>query len=153
MYDGTLRLFLAERVNVGFADNVSMVVAKHIHEVGTAVDGTIWQIQGWLKTWSETSIPRFQNGGCLSNKPKALKYIKITVQNQTIRIEETVKYLAILLENKLKFKVHMEYVKKKSPHFRECYQIWGDPDTSPSCCCFETLDRSCPNPLLYVLWR
>lgn len=59
-----------------------------------------------------TSITRSQNASRFDNKAK--EYIKILVGNQTIRSKEAIKFLGVKLNSRLKFKMHVEYIVKKT---------------------------------------
>lgn len=51
MYDEIFRLHLAERVKVvTFADDIAVVVAKHIHKIEAAANEAIWKNESWLET-------------------------------------------------------------------------------------------------------
>ena len=115
MYDGVLRLPLPQGVKIiGFADDIAVVtVAKHIHEIESATNEAIEKIEDWLGT-AGLELAGHKTEAVLITSRKAVEYANIRVGNQTIRSKEALKYLGVMLDNRLRFKTHVEYSSKKA---------------------------------------
>lgn len=115
MYDGLLRLKLSKGVKiVGFADDIAIVaVAEHIHEVEVATCEAIIQIRRWLKN-AEFKLAEHRTEAVLITGRKNVEYLSIQVEEQTILSKESLKYLGVMLDNRLSYKEHVGFVNKKA---------------------------------------
>lgn len=115
MYDGVLRLALPRGVKViGFADDIAVVtVAKHIHEVETATNKAILTIRNWLET-AGLELADHKTEAVLITGRKSLEYISIRAGRQIIASKDAIKYLGVVIDNRLQFKAHVEYTKNKA---------------------------------------
>lgn len=115
MYDDVLRLCLPPGVKIiGFADDIAIVaVAKHIHQVEAATNIAIAQVQAWLESAS-LELAGHKTEAVLITSRKTVEFINVKVGNQTIKSTRSLKYLGVMIDNKLSFKEHIEYVSKKA---------------------------------------
>lgn len=115
MYDGVLRLALPQGVKIfGFADDIALVtVAKHIHEIETATNEAVAKIKDWLVS-AGLELADHKTEAVLITSRKTIEYVNIRVGNQNIRSKEAIKYLGVMIDNRLQFKVHVEYSSKKA---------------------------------------
>lgn len=115
MYDAVLRLNLPNRTQIiGFADDIAIVtVAKHIHEVELQMDAAIQKVRQWLQS-ANLTLAEQKTEAVLITSRKKIEYINVKVGEQTIRSKPYIKYLGVILDNKLNFKPHVEHVTKKA---------------------------------------
>ena len=115
MYDRILRLPVPRNVKViGFADDIAViVVAKHIQEVEIAANDAIILIRRWLEA-VKLSLAEHKTEAVLITSRKVPETIRIEVGDRTIESTQCVKYLGVMLDNRLSFKRHLEYASKKA---------------------------------------
>lgn len=115
MYNGVLRLKLPRGVKVvGFADDIGVVaVAKEIEEVEAATNEAIMEIKRWLESAS-LELADHKTEAVLITSRKKIEYMTIRVGEQIINSKESIKYLGVMLDNRLKFRPHIEYSSKKA---------------------------------------
>lgn len=115
MYDGVLRLPLPRKVKiVGFADDIAVVtVAKQINEVESATNVAISQIKSWLGS-AGLELADHKTEAVLITSRKSVEYMNVQVGTQIIRSKEAVKYLGVMIDNRLQFKQHVHYSSKKA---------------------------------------
>lgn len=115
MYDGVLRLKLPKGVKIiGFADDIALViVAKYIHELEALANEAIALIRQWLEE-ARLKLAEHKTEVVLISSRKKIEYMQIQVGDQTIVSKDAVKYLGVMIDNRLKFKTHVEYSSKKA---------------------------------------
>lgn len=115
MYDEVLRLPLPPGVRIiGFADDIAVVtVAKHIHEVEAATNMAIMKVQTWLESASLT-LAGHKTEAVLITSRKSVEYINVRVGGQVIKSSRSLKYLGVMIDNRLSFKDHIDYVSEKA---------------------------------------
>lgn len=115
MYDGVLRLALPPGVKiVGFADDIAVVaVAKHTHEIEAAANEAIRRIKGWLEN-AGLELADHKTEAVLISSRKKLERLKIRVGDQMIESKDAIKYLGVMIDNRLNFRAHIEYARNKA---------------------------------------
>lgn len=115
MYDEVLRLPLPSEVNIiGFADDIAIVtVAKHIHEVEDKTNFAIAKVKTWLESAS-LDLAEHKTEAILISSRKKVEYMSIKVGNQVIKSSHSLKYLGVVLDNRLNFKEHINYASSKA---------------------------------------
>lgn len=115
MYDEVLRLRLPAEVKIiGFADDIAIVtVAKHIHKVEAATNTAIEEIRAWLKTASLT-LAEHKTEAVLISSRKKIEDMTIQVGHKSIKSSPYIKYLGVILDNRLSFKEHVNYTNAKA---------------------------------------
>lgn len=115
MYDGVLRLQLPTGATVvGFADDIAVVVvAKHKEEVTEIAEEAIRIIHEWL-TEASLELASHKTEVILISSRKKMEEITLTVDGHEIASQPTIKYLGITIDERLKFKQHLETVSDKA---------------------------------------
>lgn len=115
MYDGVFRLSLPEGVRlVGFADDVAIVsVAKHTQEIEAATNGAIARIRRWLET-AGLELADHKTEAVLITGRKQVETMTIQVGCERIMSRRSLKYLGVMLDDRLSFKQHIEYCSEKA---------------------------------------
>lgn len=115
MYDGVLRLNLPDRANIiGFADDIALViVAKTIEETKTVSESSIQVVRSWLNSMG-LALAEHKTEAVLITSRKVVEYIDLQVGHCEIRTKECLKYLGVMIDNRLSFKQHLDYVKTKA---------------------------------------
>lgn len=110
MYDSILRLSLPEGVHiVGFADDIAVVVtAKHLTEVELSANVVIERIKQWLEN-AGLSLAEHKTDAVLISSRKVKELINIQVEQHTIVSKLAIKYLGVMINERLKFKSNIEY--------------------------------------------
>ena len=91
-----------------------VTVAKHVHEVESATDEAVKRIKQWLESAGLELAAHKTLTAVLITSRKTVEYANFRVGNQTIRSKESLKYLGVMLDNRLRFKTHVEYSSKKA---------------------------------------
>lgn len=115
MYDGVLRLNLPERVRIiGFADDIALtIVAKNIGEAKIVAEASIEVVRAWLSSMG-LSLAEHKTEAVLVTSRKVVEHISLTIGNCEIRTKECLKYLGVMIDNRLSFKQHLDYIKTKA---------------------------------------
>lgn len=115
MYDGILRLELPEKTTiVGFADDIAIVVtAKHIHEIEAAINAAVAKIKNWLVA-NELQLADHKTEAVLISSRKKVEFVSFQVGEQTIVSKQAIKYLGVMIDNRLKFAEHIHYTSEKA---------------------------------------
>lgn len=115
MYNGVLQLRLPKGVKiVGFADDIAIVVvAKQIQEVETAANEAIRLVREWLQKAS-LSLADHKTEAVLITGRKTVEHMTVQVGDQSIASSESLKYLGMMIDNRLSYKKHIEYVSEKA---------------------------------------
>lgn len=115
MYDGVLNLHLPPKTTiVGFADDIAVVVVgKTIQEIQEKTNESVKQIREWLGRAS-LQLADHKTEAVLITGRKKMEYMTIQVGNTTINSKEAVKYLGVMLDNRLNFKYHVKHATEKA---------------------------------------
>lgn len=115
MYDEVLRLHLPERCRlIGFADDLALVVvAKQVREVEAAANKAIQTIASWLSDAS-LELAEHKTEAVLITSRKKTEFMEVEVGNVTIKSKASIKYLGVMLDNRLSYRPHIEYVSRKA---------------------------------------
>ena len=115
MYDGVLRLDLPGCSKIiGFADDIVLIVtASTLDETQTVADAGICKIRHWLCTMG-LALAEHKTEAVLITSRKVAEYIDIQVGDCKIKTKEKLKYLGVIIDNRLSFKSHIEYIREKS---------------------------------------
>lgn len=115
MYDGVLRLQLPHGVRiVGFADDIAVVsVGKHIHHVESITDDAIAQVRAWLDA-AGLELAGHKTEAVLIRSRKKIEYMSIKVGEHIIKSTNSIKYLGVMIDNRLSFKEHVSYAGAKA---------------------------------------
>lgn len=115
MYDGVLRLRLPKGVKIiGFADDIAIVVvAKDTEQVRVAANEAIAQVRQWL-TSAGLALAEQKTEAVLITSRKKVEHLSIEVGDQTIASKESLKYLGVMIDNRLSYNEHMDYVSEKA---------------------------------------
>lgn len=115
MYDGILRLQLPEKTSiVGFADDIALViVAKEIDEAKTVSEASIQVVRAWLNSMG-LALAEHKTEAVLITSRKVKEYISIHIGDCVIKSKDCLKYLGVMIDNRLTFKHHFEYVAEKA---------------------------------------
>lgn len=119
MYDHVLRLSLPREAKiVGFADDIAVVtVAKHIADVENITNIAVAQIKRWLELVG-LRLAEHKTETVLITSRKKIEYMRIQVGEQSISSQNSLKYLGVVIDNRLNFKAHIEYVSKKAANIQ-----------------------------------
>jgi len=115
MYDEIFRLDLPERVKlVGFADDVAVVtVAKHVYEIEATTNEAIARIKRWLSSMN-LELADHKTEALLITGRKKVETMTIQVGREQIKSGSKLKYLGVMLDNRLNFKSHVDYCSEKA---------------------------------------
>lgn len=115
MYDGVLRLQLPDNVRIiGFADDIALViVAKEIGEAKTVTEGSIQVVRSWLDSMG-LALAEHKTEAVLISSRKVKEYISIHVGDCVIKTKDCLKYLGVMIDNRLSFKHHIDYIAEKA---------------------------------------
>ena len=115
MYDQIFRLCLPDNcVSVGFADDFCLVVrGKEIGEIERTICIAIKVIMTWLKS-AKLSLAEQKTEVVLVTSRKKMEFCTIQVGDHRIRSKEAVKYLGVMIDNRLSFKAHLHHIKEKA---------------------------------------
>lgn len=115
MYDGILRLALPNGVKiVGYADDIALIsVAKHITEITTITNISIEIVRMWLGSVG-LRLADHKTEALLISSRKSMETIKLNVGSCCIETKPAIKYLGVMIDNRLSFKDHLLYIAMKS---------------------------------------
>lgn len=115
MYDGVLRLALPKGVKiVGFADDIAVItVAKNIPEVEQATNEAIRVIKKWLVS-ANLELADHKTEVVLITGRKVPETMTIQVGGEQIHSKESLKYLGVIIDNRLNFESHVDFSSKKA---------------------------------------
>lgn len=115
MYDGVLTLGLPGGVNiVGFADDiVLMVLGETQLEVEVIASEAVRSIEGWMES-HKLYLAHQKTEVVVVNNFKSVRSIKIRAGNCLIESKRSIKYLGLMLDDKLNFTSHVVYACEKA---------------------------------------
>ncbi|SPP81369.1 blast:Putative 115 kDa protein in type-1 retrotransposable element R1DM, partial [Drosophila guanche] len=99
---------------VGFADDVAIVVvAKHLAAAEELANAAVRAVESWL-TVAGLDLAAQKTEAVLISSRKAVETASVQVGGTTIRSQRAIKYLGVLIDTRLSFKEHLEYVQRKA---------------------------------------
>lgn len=99
---------------VGFADDIAVVaVAKTVPEIEETTNRAIKQIRTWLSSQG-LQLADHKTEAVLITSRKKLEYMTIQVGNTNISSKDAVKYLGVMIDNRLNFKSHVRHATEKA---------------------------------------
>ncbi|KAL7730750.1 hypothetical protein ACLKA6_003520 [Drosophila palustris] len=99
---------------IGFADDLALVVvAKEVGAVEAAANAAIGVIAEWMQE-AGLDLAGHKTEAVLITSRKKVEFMSVQVGNNTIRSMESIKYLGVLLDNRLSFRAHVDYVVQKA---------------------------------------
>lgn len=115
MYDGILQLGVPVGATiVGFADDIAVVVtAKHVDEVELIANETILKVMNWLESVG-LKLAEQKTEALLISSRKTIETAKVNVGSHVIESKHSLKYLGVLIDNRLSFKPHVKYACEKA---------------------------------------
>lgn len=110
MYDSVLKLRIPDGANViGFADDIAIVVsAKHLYEIEMIANEVIAIVKDWLEDVG-LELAEHKTEAVLISSRKKRETVSFKVGNHVIKSKEAVKYLGIMLDDRLNFKSQIDY--------------------------------------------
>lgn len=111
MYDGVLRVQVPDGVKiVGFADDIAVIVeGKYTEEVTLNCCKAIGSIKKWLSSRS-LQLANHKTEMVLTTSRKKIETITINIGDQEINSQPYLRYLGVIIDARLSFKVHLETV-------------------------------------------
>jgi len=115
MYDGVLKLPLPSSTNiVSFADDVALVVvAKEVAAVEAAANCAFRAVEEWLSV-AGLELASHKTEAVLISSRKAVESAHIQVGGTSIVSQSAIRYLGVMLDTRLSYREHQEYVNKKA---------------------------------------
>ena len=115
MYDGVLRLQLPTGTTiVGFADEITIIsVAKTVRKIKEKMKTAIRNIGAWLDEAGLT-LAAHKTGVVFISDRKIVEKMKVTVGVTRIESKRAIKYLEVIIYDRLNFKKHMKYIGEKA---------------------------------------
>lgn len=115
MYDGVLKLKLPREVEiVGFADDIILLVmGKSKEEVEVLGAMAIEVVEEWMSA-AKLELARHKTEIMLVSNCKIPLTAEITVGDQEISSRRQLKYLGVMLDDRLNFNNHVQYVYDKA---------------------------------------
>ncbi|XP_064539656.1 uncharacterized protein LOC135429319 [Drosophila montana] len=114
MYDGILRLELPIDTSIiGFADACLVVVGKELKDVEESCNHSIDRVHQWLAA-AGLELAAHKTEAVLVSSRKRVETAHIRVGSATIESARALKYLGVMLDTRMSFREHLEYVHKKA---------------------------------------
>ncbi|XP_066909042.1 uncharacterized protein [Halyomorpha halys] len=115
MFDAIFKLTLPEGATVvGFAeDGVYVVAAKYLEEVTLIANKAVATVRGWLSSVGLQLVDH-KTEVLLVTSRKQTGSITVTVGRHEIRSQSCLKYLGVMIDTRLRFNIHTEYISAKS---------------------------------------
>lgn len=115
MYDGVLRLDLPGSVKiVGFADDIALVcTAKELTEAETVTNASIQIVRSWLRSMG-LALADHKTEAVLISSRKTVETINLNIGACCIRTKPCLKYLGVMIDTRLSFKDHLQYISAKA---------------------------------------
>lgn len=115
MYDGVLNLNLPLDAKViGFADDIALVIkASSLEQTSILTEASVALIKKWLTSMGLTLADHKTEAVLISSR-KSEEFLAIKVGDCEITTKKQLKYLGVMIDNRLNFKAHLEYVAEKA---------------------------------------
>ena len=89
-------------------DSVLLCTDKNIHTLQRKSETELYKIEKWIK-----SNKLLQKTNAVVFSHKMYKNLCVTTQNRTIHARDVIKYLGVIIDFKLTWKIHIQYVEQK----------------------------------------
>lgn len=115
LYDGVLELELPQGISlVAYADDLAVVtVAKTALEIEEKTNHALSCIDNWMKNHGLELAPEKSEAVLLIGR-KTCSPVHIHINGTQIQLSDSVKYLGVILDTRLSFKQHVDFVTKKA---------------------------------------
>jgi len=115
MYDGVLRITLPEGCTlIGFADDIALITVRNLlADTADSCSVAVDVIIAWL-TSHGLSLAEHKTEAVLISSRKKPQNPSIRIGATTIVTRPAIKYLGIMIDHRLKFKDHLQYVSLKA---------------------------------------
>ncbi|CAD7080109.1 unnamed protein product [Hermetia illucens] len=114
MYNDVLNPLPEEATVVGYADDIALVVvAKHLEDAELYSSEAISAVKCWLES-SGLTLAEGKTGAVFITKRRKRNYACVRVGNHIITSKPAIKYLGVVIDRKLSYKQHVQYVCDKS---------------------------------------
>ena len=115
MYNGVLKLNLPGNAKIiGFADDIALVItASQTSEVTLVANACIRVVKSWLTSMG-LALAEHKTEAVLISSRKNEEFVDIQVGGCIIKTKKQLKYLGVMIDNRLSFKYHLEYSKEKA---------------------------------------
>jgi Reverse transcriptase (RNA-dependent DNA polymerase)/Endonuclease-reverse transcriptase len=115
MYNGIFKLDLPREAKIiGFADDVALVIAaKELEEVELIGNEAIKLTKDWIES-AGLNIAEHKTEILLVSSRRKIEALKLKVGKHVITSKRTIKYLGIMIDDKLSFRSHLEYMCTKA---------------------------------------
>ena len=115
LYDQVLRLKLPEGVtNIAYADDLAVLVcAENQIELKNRANESLMRIDGWMQRNGLQLAPQ-KTEAIVFKGPKNRTTLKIEINGKEIIPKKDIRYLGIILDDKLTFGAHVKHVVKKA---------------------------------------
>lgn len=115
MYDGVLTQELPAGVEiVGFADDIVMTVTgESLAEVEASATESIRRVASWMQK-AKLQIAHHKTEILLVSNRRAVQHVEITVGEHTITSKRQLKYLGVMIDDRLNFNCHVDYACEKA---------------------------------------
>ena len=99
---------------VGYADDIALVVvAKHLEDAELYSCEAISAVKGWLES-SGLTLAEEKTEAVLITKRRKRNFARIQIGNHIITSKPAIKYLGVMIDGKLSYKAHVQYVYDKA---------------------------------------
>ena len=115
MYNEVLILNIPEEANIiGFADNIVVTVsARHIDEVELISNEVVWTIRNRMKN-AALEVADQKTDVVLITGRRKKEFMRLVVGKHHLMSKTHLKYLGELIDARLNFKAHIEYIHNKA---------------------------------------
>ncbi|XP_066908977.1 uncharacterized protein [Halyomorpha halys] len=115
MYNAIFKLTMLEGATVvGFADDIVVVVAaKNLEEVTLIANQAVVTVRGWPSSVGQ-QLADHKTEVLLVTSRKHTESITVTFGRHEIRSQSFLKYIGVMIDARLRFNVHAEYISAKS---------------------------------------
>lgn len=115
MYNGVLELTIPDGVEiVGFADDIAILVkSKHLDEIEMLANEAIASVSSWLQSRG-LELAEQKTEAVLITKRKRKIAASFTVGVHQIQTVNAIKYLGVMLDDRLTFAQHIENARRKA---------------------------------------
>lgn len=115
MYDGVLKLDVPRGVKiVGFADDIVLTVSGETHEeVEVLATEAIDKVENWMVA-KELAVAHHKTEVMMITNHKTTQQAEISVGEYTIVSNRKLKYLGVMIDDRLNFNCHVDYASEKA---------------------------------------
>ncbi|KAL1446868.1 hypothetical protein WDU94_009856 [Cyamophila willieti] len=115
LYDGILELEVAEGVLLtAYADDLAVVIkARTAEELEEKASETLYLVSEWMNNHGLSLAPQKTEATLLIGR-KRCRPLSISIDNVPVQIQGSVNYLGVILDKRLSFGPHVDYLKIKA---------------------------------------